>query len=228
MRKKSTPFYTKKAPSKPLRAFLMILQPEKTRFSVLYKTSFFSEISGMLGNLNILGKTCQSYNSGYLTHLYAIRVDMLTYVWSPSQTSLVQPTGCIGLKADSKINEFVLNHKTATLTESMSESGDGAIFSMQIAISLKGITGELVNWMYLNAHHRFVLLLRDTLGNCYMAGSFENGVKIGWVRQLVAQSLQQISFSLVNWHPIQFIPTVDLNTLMPQKLFDHSFDLSFS
>lgn len=183
----------------------------------------------MLGQLQKIGEPCQSpFNAGFLTHLYLVKTEQVAYVYLPGQLSVSQPLGSIGIKPNAEVTEFLIKPKTATFSESSSQSADGTSYAMQLSISMKGPAVAITNWMHLNSKKRFVIICRDTLGNCYMAGTFDNGVRVSWSRQVASLNLHQLSFSLINWHPIQFIPSVDLEQIFPVRFFDYSFDLSFS
>jgi len=183
----------------------------------------------MLGALEKIGEPCQSpFNAGFLTHLYAIQTQNLVYVHSPGADSVSQPLSAIGIQPGSIITEFLIRTKTATFSETMAESADGIAFQTSLAFPMKGTAVELTNWIHKNRRRRYILLMRDTLGNCYMMGSYDNGARVSWNRQVTSQSLHQLAFNLVNWHPIQFLPSIDLEKIFPHREFDYSFDLSFS
>jgi len=183
----------------------------------------------MLGTVEKIGEPCQTpFNAGYLTHLYLIRTDELVYVHAPSGNSLHQPLSAVGIKTGAVITEFIIKPKTATFSESSGENADGRSYNAAITVPLKGSANNVTDWIFRNGKHRFLILMRDTMGNCYLAGTKENGARIAWARQVANTSLQQINITLVNWFPIQFIPSVDVDNLFPDREFDYSFDLSFS
>jgi len=183
----------------------------------------------MLGAVYQIGEPCQSpFNAGFLTHLYLIRTDSVVYVQPPTADSISQPQTAIGIQPGAVITRFLIRPKTATLTESSSESTDGIAYTTSINFPVRGTVPELTTWLHQNNKGRFVILTRDTLGNCYLAGEPANGMRIIWSRQVAQQSLHSLTLQYPNWHPIQFIPTVDLDLLFPNREFDYSFDLSFS
>lgn len=183
----------------------------------------------MLGAVHQIGEPCQSpFNAGFLTHLYLIRTDEVVYVHSPTADSISQPQTAIGIQPGAQITQLLIRPKTATLTESSVESVDGVSYTASIAFPIRGTVPELTTWLHQNNKRRYVILTRDTLGNCYVAGQPENGMRISWSRQVSQQSLHQLGLIYVNWHPIQFIPTIDLDLIFPDREFDYSFDLSFS
>ena len=183
----------------------------------------------MLATLQQVGQLCQSpFNAGFLTHLYAIQARDVVYVHSPGADSVSQPLGAIGIQPGSVITEFRIRTKTATFSETMAESADGIAYQTSLSFPMKGTAPELTNWVHKNRKRRYILLTRDTLGNCYMMGSFDNGMRVSWNRQVGSQSLHQFAFNLINWHPVQFIPTIDLENIFPHREFDYSFDISFS
>lgn len=183
----------------------------------------------MLGAVYQIGESCQSpFNAGFLTHLYLIRTDDVAYVHSPTSDSITQGLAAIGILPGSQITQMLVRPKTATLTESSSESTDGVAYTMSVSFPVKGTVPALTTWLHKNSKRRYVVLTRDTMGNCYMAGEPVNGMRISWSRQVAQQSLHQLSLLLVNWHPIQFIPSIELEQVFPDREFDYSFDLSFS
>lgn len=183
----------------------------------------------MLGAVYQIGEPCQSpFNAGFLTHLYLIRTDSVVYVQSPAFDQMDQPQNPIGIQPGSEITQFLIRPKTATMTESSAETADGIIYTVSITFPVRGTVPELMSWLHKNNKRRYVILTRDTLGNCYVAGDQGNGMHIAWSRQVAQQSIHQISIGQSNWHPIQFIPTVDLDALFPDREFDYSFDISFS
>ena len=183
----------------------------------------------MLGALEKIGEPCQSpFNAGFLTHLYALRTKDLVYVHIPEADSVSQPISAIGIQPGSVITEFLIKTKTATFSESMAENADGVAFQTSLSFPMKGTAPELTNWIYKNRKRRYILLMRDTMGNCYMMGTYDNGARVSWNRQVTSQSNHQFAFNLINWHPIQFLPSIDLEEMFPHREFDYSFDLSFS
>lgn len=183
----------------------------------------------MLGAVHEIGDPCQSpFNAGFLTHLYLIRTEDVVFVLAPQSGTLSAPVDSIGIIGGSKITQFLIKPKTATLTESSAESIDGVAYTATISFPMKGTVPELTNWMYQNANRRYLIITRDTLGNCYLAGGQDNGARISWARQIAQVSQHQVSLTLVGWHPVQFLPVIDLDTLFPDAEFDYSFDASFS
>lgn len=183
----------------------------------------------MLGALEKIGENYQSpFNAGFLTHVYLIRAHDLVYVQSPGADSVSQPASAIGIQPGSIITEFLVRPKTATFSESESETADGMVYSTSLSFPMKGPAPGITNWRHQNGKRRYIILTRDTMGNCYMIGSFENGARVSWSRQVSSTNMHSLSFNLVNWHPVQFIPTVDLDTMFPNREFDYSFDISFS
>lgn len=182
----------------------------------------------MIGSLETIGEPSQSgFNAGYLTHLYLIRTNDLAYVHSPEKSPFL-PVNALGIQPGSVITEFLLKPKTATFTEGDSQTEAGTTYNASIVVPLKGSRADLVTWIHQNSKRRYIVLTRDTLGNCYMVGSYDNGARIAWARQVTGTSTQQLTINLVNWHPIPFIPTISLDEIFPHREFDHSFDLSFS
>lgn len=183
----------------------------------------------MLATLQQVGEPNQSqFNAGYLTHLYCIRIPDVVFVYAPSANSISQQGTALGIQPGSVITEFLIKPKTAVFAESASETADGMAFGLTLSFPMKGPATGITNWIHQNPKRRYLILTRDTLGNCYMLGDYGNGAHVSWSRQVSSSSLHQLSFSLVNWHPAQFIPTVDLGLIFPHREFDYSFDLSFS
>lgn len=183
----------------------------------------------MLGALEKIGENYQSpFNAGFLTHLYLIRADDLVYIHAPGADHVSQPASAIGINPGAIISEFLIRPKTATFSETSSESADGISYSCSLSLPMKGTAPGITNWRHQNGKRRYIILTRDTMGNCYMIGSYENGARVSWSRQVGSTNAHTLSFNLINWHPIQFIPTVDLEALFPHREFDYSFDLSFS
>ncbi len=183
----------------------------------------------MLGTVEKIGEPCQTpFNAGYLTHLYLIRTDEVVYVHSPLGYSLHQPLSAVGINSGAIITEFIVKPKTVTFSEVLSQNADGVSYSMSLAVPVKGSAINVTDWVFKNAKRRFLIITRDTMGNCYLAGTKENGARVDWARQVTNLNTQQLNLSLIHWHPIQFIPTVDVDSLFPNREFDYSFDLSFS
>jgi hypothetical protein len=183
----------------------------------------------MLGAIEQIGEPCQSsFNAGFLTHLYSIRTEDIVYVHSPDGLSVNQPASAVGINTGAVITEFLIKPKTAIFSESLSENADGVSYQTSLAVPMKGTAANLTNWLHANAKRRYILLTRDTMGNCYLIGGFDNGARVAWSRQVNSTSMHQLSFNLINWHPIQFIATIDLDDIFPDREFDYSFDLSFS
>lgn len=183
----------------------------------------------MLGAVLEIGDPCQSpFNAGFLTHLYLIRTDDVVFVLPPQSGSITQALDSIGIHPGASIAQFLIRPKTATFSEGSSTGPDGTSFSAAISFPMKGTVPGLTTWIHQNANRRFVILTRDTLGNCYVAGSNENGARISWGRQIAQTSQHQVSLAIVSWHPAQFIPVIDLDQLFPDSEFDYSFDSSFS
>lgn len=183
----------------------------------------------MLGIIQEIGEPCGTgFNAGYLTHLFLIRTTDVAYTNSPLNNSLTQPLTSIGIATDARVTKFQIKPKTATFTEGESLTPDGPVYTMALAVPLRGAANNVVSWIFENASNRFVVICRDTLGNCYMAGAMDNGAKVTWNRQVSNTSSQQINLTLNNWHPMQWLPSIDLEELFPNREFDYSFDLSFS
>jgi hypothetical protein len=183
----------------------------------------------MLGATEKIGEPCQTpFNVGFLTHLYAIRTEDVLYVHTPTGNSLFQPSSAVGIKPGAIITEFLTKAKTATFTESSSENADGVSYNLAISFPMKGSATSLTNWVHQNQKRRYIILVRDTLGNCYLIGDYENGARVTWSRQVTSTSMHQLSFNLINWYPIQYITTIDLENIFPNREFDYSFDISFS
>jgi len=183
----------------------------------------------MLGAIHQIGEPCQStFNAGFLTHLYLLRTEDVVYVYAPTATSIFQPAQAIGIQPGSVITRFLIRAKTAVFTETSTESPDGVAYQMNLAFPMKGTAANLTTWIHQNGKRRYVILARDTLGNCYLIGSADNGLRMGWTRQVGPQSMHQLSFTVTSWHPAQFIATIDVEEIFPDQEFDYSFDLSFS
>jgi len=183
----------------------------------------------MLGAILKVGEPCQSqFNAGFLTHLYLIRTEHIVYTLAADGMSIDQSSSSIGIQAGAQISEFRIKPKTATFNETLTENPDGTAYAMSLSFPLKGTAADVTNWVHRNSKQRFVILTRDTLGNCYLIGSSDNGARISWTRQVGSQSSHLIALSLIGWHPALFIPTIDLDEIFPDREFDYSFDLSFS
>ena len=183
----------------------------------------------MLGVVQKIGEPCHSpFNAGFLTHLYLIRTDDTVYTKSPDGSSVNQLPSAIGINAGAVITQLLIKPKTATFTENISENADGVAYVSSLSVAMKGTARDITTWIHQNTKRRFVILTRDTQGNCYLIGSADNGVRMAWSRQVTTQSTHQLSFNLVNWHAIQFLPTIKLDNIFPHREFDYSFDLSFS
>ncbi|MCE7061258.1 hypothetical protein [Dyadobacter sp. CY343] len=183
----------------------------------------------MLGTIQKLGEISQSaFNAGFLTHLFLIRTDDISFQSDTFGNGLQETINSIEIKADTVITKFRLAPKTATLTEASSESADGVSYGTSISVPVKGPATELVNWIYRNAKCRFIVLTRDTTGLCYLAGKVENGCRISWGRQITNSHSHAFSITVVDWQPIRWVPTIDPELLFPEGDFDSSFDFSFS
>jgi hypothetical protein len=183
----------------------------------------------MLGVVHKIGEPCHSpFNAGFLTHLYLIRTDDVVYTLSPYGSSVNQLSNAIGIQTGAIITELLIKPKTATFNETESENSDGVAYVSSLSVPMKGTARDITSWVHQNMKKRYVILTRDTMGNCYMMGSADNGARVSWSRQLTSQSMHQLSFTLVNWHPIQFLPTIKLELIFSGREFDSSFDLSFS
>lgn len=183
----------------------------------------------MLGAVHVIGDPCQPpFNAGFLTHLYLISTDDVVYLLPPQSGSITQALDAIGIIPGCPIAQFLIRPKTAVFSEGTSSGPDGTIFSSVVSFPMKGSVAGLTTWIHQNANRRFVILTRDTLGNCYVAGGKDNGARISWGRQIAQTSQHQLSLSLASWHPAQFIPVIDLDQLFPDGEFGYSFDSSFS
>lgn len=183
----------------------------------------------MLGATEKIGEPGHTgFNVGFLTHLFLIRTENTVYVHTPSGDSVNQPLSAIGIQTGALITEFRIKNKTATFTEGSSENADGVSHTFSLSVPMKGAATDITNWIYKNAKQRFIIITRDTLGNCYLIGTKDNGARVSWARQVTSTSTHQLTFNLVNWHPIQYIPSLDLDAIFPDREFDYSFDLSFS
>ncbi|WP_143016959.1 hypothetical protein [Dyadobacter soli] len=140
----------------------------------------------------------------------------------------MQTISALGIRPGAAITQIRLRPKTASFSETSSETVDGVAYTTSLSWQLKGTAADVTNWVHANSKRRYVVLTRDTLGNCYMLGEPDNGVRLSWSRQIAQQSYHQLGLTMVNWHPVQFIPTIDLDEIFPEMEFDYSFDLSFS
>lgn len=183
----------------------------------------------MLGDVVKIGPSCGSpFNAGFLTHLYLIGTEDIVFVASPSGTSLSHPQRPLGIKPGATITQMVMKPKTATFSESKTETGDGISYQATVSLPIQGTVPALTNWIHAWMKRRFIVLMRDTMGQCYMAGSFDNGARLSWARNIGQTSGHLLAFTLMDWHPVQFIDIIDLDELFPDREFDYSFDLSFS
>ena len=183
----------------------------------------------MLGALRKIGESSPTgFNAGYLTHLYLIRTQDVVYVNSPAPDFDEQPLSAVGIHPGAVITQFLLRAKTAILTESSNESADGTLYSLSLSFPMRGSGNDITAWRHQNSHCRYIILCRDTLGNCYLAGSVDNGARVSWSRQVSSVSAHQLSLNLVSWHPILLIPSIQLEKIFPDREFDYSFDSSFS
>ncbi|WP_254561791.1 hypothetical protein [Dyadobacter diqingensis] len=182
----------------------------------------------MFGTLESIGVTCGGPAIGWLTHLYLIDCKDVAFDVYPD--TLLSAENALWLAVDRKkvVTEIKLRAKTATFSESLQQSQNGESYSSQITVPLPTHAKNIIAWVHRNARKRFVAIFRDTDGNCYLAGTKNNGMQLGWTRSIQNTLAQQMQLTSQHWHGVLWISTVDPEKLFPFKEFDYSFDLSFS
>lgn len=181
----------------------------------------------MFGTLNSVGVQCQGPVAvGWLTHLYLIPCKNVAADLQPS-TSLTA-LSAVWLTSEKVVTEIKLRSKTAGFGENMQLTADGETYSQQITIPIPAIANDLIDWVFKNANKRMVAIFRDTAGNCYMAGTKNNGLRMTWNRAVQNVSAQQLQLTGISWHPVVWLGTVNPDVLFPTREFDYSFDISFN
>lgn len=181
----------------------------------------------MFGTLNSVGVKCQGPVAvGWLTHLYLVACEHVHYDIMPGST--LKAPGQLWLAGERIVTEVKLRSKTAGFSETLQQTFNGEAYAQQISVPIPSLANELTEWVYKNANRRFVAVFRDTAGNCYLAGTKSNGLRLTWNRSVQNMSAQQMQLAGINWHPVLWIDSVDPEVLFPKKEFDYSFDISFS
>ncbi|GAB2798760.1 hypothetical protein GCM10027275_50480 [Rhabdobacter roseus] len=179
----------------------------------------------MLGQLHTLAPTSRP-NPGFLTHVYLIPADGVAYVLPPT-AGLVLPERGVGIVPGALITQLKPRALTATLTEGQQQGADGPSYLVEITVPFASDYLPLAAWVQQHARRRFVVVLRDTLGNAYLVGTRENGARLAWGRQIQSRHAQSLVLRAVSLHPMATLASVDPEVLFPNRDWDYSFDLSF-
>jgi len=181
----------------------------------------------MFGTLESIGVKCQGPVAvGWLTHLYLVKCSDAAFDVFPNST--LRAANPLWLGGAKVVTEIKLRAKTATFAETLQQSAYGESYACQIATPIPTLANDVTEWVYKNATQRYIVIFRDTAGNCYLAGTKNNGLRLGWNRSVQQTSAQLLQLTGVNWHPVLWLDSVDPEVLFPKKEFDYSFDISFS
>ncbi|MPR36546.1 hypothetical protein [Salmonirosea aquatica] len=126
------------------------------------------------------------------------------------------------------VTEVKCRPLTATLNEARATGSDGEAYQVDCQLPILADAPELVAWVNRHGRRRFVLLARDTLGNCYLSGTPANGMRLSWGRQITARHSQNLVVRGLSQRPLARLASVDPEVLFPNREFDYTFDLSFS
>lgn len=181
----------------------------------------------MQGVLQTIGSVCAKPSPGRLTHLYLISAGDFLFELPVSGAHETEPL-IIGLKPGAPVTRIVLRAKTAGFSQASVLTPDGPHYTLSISVPIPAAANEVFAWVAANIRRRWVAVWRDTVGNCYVSGTRDNGLRLTWGHGSEEMHAHNLQLSGVQLRPAVLLESIDPEELMPAREFDHSFEISFS
>lgn len=164
--------------------------------------------------------------TGYLVVVYLVPTDALVYTFAPNELMELSDRA-IGLAAGGTVTEIRCKPLTATLSVGKQETPDGTVYTTEVTVPILGEQPMLAAWIKRHEKRRWLVLARDTLGNCYLAGDKDNGARLSWGQSVMSRHSHVLVLRSVSEFPAARISTIEPSILFPGRDFDYSFEPSF-
>lgn len=165
--------------------------------------------------------------TGYLVVVYLVPTDALVYTFAPNELMELSERA-IGLVAGGTVTEIRCRALTATLNVTSQSVGEGTVYTTEVNVPILGEQPLLSAWVKRHERRRWLVLARDTLGNCYLAGDKDNGARLSWSQAVTARHSHALVLRSVSEYPAARISTIEPSILFPDREFDYSFEPGFS
>lgn len=168
----------------------------------------------MEANYTIAGASGSETNSGFLHELILVDIADIVYLIDPeiegddAYPFTIKNEG-IGVLDTAKLYKMKFLTKTCVFSETQSLINEGQAFALNINWDFPKNKADILNFVWTNSHKRWLALMKDTNGICYVAGDLDNGLFLTIGRSINAQNMITMQLSGKNWHPTWLLETFD-------------------
>ncbi len=178
-----------------------------------------------------IGKVCQVQNVGFVRTLLMIDIADLVSMEDP-QMGIPASVYTAALNKfvfveNVKVYKMMFPTKACVFSENETIQLDGRMYGITLDWALPKISAEFKQWFYANRNRRWLVLIEDSNGSCYVLGEPENGLFLSSSQAI--NTVNRISMQLVGrtWHSAWMLDSIDLDTLGLNTEFNLDFNLDF-
>lgn len=179
-----------------------------------------------------MGGSEQTANVGFVTHLLLIESERVITILDP--LTFPRPVGSpanmvryneIVVSPSTTVTRLIFGDRACSFQETCTESRDGVTYNVAIEAIVPSGGLSLNSWLRTAVLKRWVLLLRDSNGSCYLVS---DPARLVMQQTLGAADSTRFSLSSKSWHSCWRLQGIELSLLFPEADFDASFDFSFN
>ena len=183
-----------------------------------------------------IGDYEQSTNAGGIRRLKLLPESAVMAVLDPVQFPNVLPFPTmpicnIVLRSNAIVTEFALLPSMSGFSVAHQRTVYGDEYAVEVGWQVPKQRAEVLGWCIQNIGSRWVALLEDRNGLCYVVGDIENGLELTYAAHSGEQatSANKTAFKLAGRlnHQPWLLETIESSALFKDAAFDYSFDLSF-